>query len=68
MISLNSIDSCRKFLNTKKTQGFISDKTWLRIKDQWINSSSDEEKINLTKAVYKAIAITNHVYPISYFS
>ena len=68
MISLNSIDSCRKFLNTKKTQGFISDKTWLRIKDQWINSSSDEEKINLTKAVYKAIAIANHVYLVSYFS
>lgn len=68
MIDLSSSESCKRFLNTKRSQGFISDKTWSEIKDRWINSSSLEDKVNLTKAVYKAIAIANRIYPISYFS
>lgn len=65
--SFSEIDHCRRFLNTKRSQGFISNKTWDKIKDAWHQASSDEDRIDLTRSVYRSIAVANGIYPLGYF-
>lgn len=59
MPSFNTKASCAQFLLTKKAQGFISDKSWMLIQEDWRRCSQLDDYINLAKAVYVKIAEAN---------
>lgn len=56
---LNSKAACASFLITKKQQGFISNKSWKVIQEDWRRCSCLDDYINLAKAVYIKIAEAN---------
>ena len=68
MINFKSIKIlCYQFLNTKRSQSFISNKTCDKIKDARHQASLDEDHIDLTRSVYRSIAVANGIYPLGYF-
>lgn len=63
-----SKESAAAFLISKKRQGFISAKTWNEIKKKWQECKSENDYIQLAKAIYIRIAVANGIYPLSYFN
>lgn len=46
----------------------ISAKTWNEIKKKWQECKSENDYIQLAKAIYIRIAVANGIYPLSYFN